>query len=101
MIQRLLPFATLIVLFVILLFDQNFRSETNLFLYQSIEFTAPPLLEGGLRVGYNWGNGKYEAAIFGRNITNQVRVTGAIDFNNLTGFINDPRTYGVQFKMSL
>ena len=31
MIQRLLPFATLIVLFVILLFDQNFRSETNLF----------------------------------------------------------------------
>jgi iron complex outermembrane receptor protein len=30
-----------------------------------------------------------------------VRVTGGIDFNNLTGFINDPRTYGVQFKMSL
>ena len=33
-----------------------------------------------------------------KNLTNQVRVTGAIDFNNLTGFINDPRTYGVQFK---
>nr|WP_295773309.1 TonB-dependent receptor [Rhodoferax sp.] len=81
--------------------DWAYRSETNLFLYQSAEFTAPPLLEGGLRLGYNWGNGKYEAAIFGRNITNQVRVTGAIDFNNLTGFINDPRTYGVQFKMSL
>jgi iron complex outermembrane receptor protein len=81
--------------------DWAYRSETNLFLYQSAEFTAPPLLEGGLRLGYNWGNGKYEAAIFGRNITNQVRVTGAIDFNNLTGFINDPRTYGVQFKMTL
>ena len=81
--------------------DWAYRSETNLFLYQSVEFTAPPLLEGGLRLGYNWGNGKYEAAIFGRNITNQVRVTGAIDFNNLTGFINDPRTYGVQFKMML
>ncbi len=78
--------------------DWAYRSETNLFLYKSVEFTAPPLLEGGLRLGYNWGNGKYEAAIFGRNITNQVRVTGAIDFNNLTGFINDPRTYGVQFK---
>ena len=38
------------------------------------------------------------AAIFGRNITNQVKVTGAIDFNNRTGFINDPRTWGVQFK---
>jgi iron complex outermembrane receptor protein len=33
-----------------------------------------------------------------RNITNQIRVTGAIDFNNRTGFINDPRTFGVQFK---
>ncbi len=81
--------------------DWAYRGETNIFLYQSKEFTAPPLLEGGLRLGYNWGNGKYEAAIFGRNITNQVRVTGAIDFNNLTGFINDPRTYGVQFKMTM
>ncbi len=80
--------------------DWAYRSETNLFLYRSVEFTAPALLEGGLRVGYNWNNGKYEAAVFARNITNQVRVTGAIDFNNLTGFINDPRTYGVQFKAS-
>ncbi len=78
--------------------DWAYRSEVNFFLYKSVEFTGAPLLEGGLRLGYNWGNGKYEAAIFGRNITNQVRVTGAIDFNNLTGFINDPRTYGVQFK---
>ena len=78
--------------------DWAYRSETSLFLYKSVEFTAPPLLEGGLRVGYSWDNGKYEAAVFARNITNQVRVTGAIDFNNLTGFINDPRTYGVQFK---
>jgi len=78
--------------------DWAYRSETNFFLYRSAEFTGKDLLEGGLRVGYNWGNGKYEAAIFGRNITNQVRVTGGIDFNNLTGFINDPRTFGVQFK---
>jgi hypothetical protein len=25
-------------------------------------------------------------------------ITGAIDFNNLTGFTNEPRTWGVQFK---
>nr|WP_315490337.1 TonB-dependent receptor [uncultured Rhodoferax sp.] len=81
--------------------DWAYRSETSFFLYKSAEFTGPALLEGGLRLGYNWGNGKYEAAIFGRNITNQVRVTGGIDFNNLTGFINDPRTYGVQFKMTM
>jgi iron complex outermembrane receptor protein len=39
-------------------------------------------------------------AAFGRNITNQIRIVGGIDFNNLTGFINEPRTWGVQFKAS-
>jgi len=29
---------------------------------------------------------------------NQIRVVGGIDFNNLTGFVNEPRTWGVQFK---
>jgi len=78
--------------------DWAYRSKVNFFLYDSIEFTGKPLTEGGLRLGYTWGNGKYDAAIYGRNITNQIRVTGAIDFNNLTGFINEPRLIGVQFK---
>lgn len=78
--------------------DWAYRSKVNFFLYEATEFTGKALTEGGLRVGYVWGNGKYEAAGFVRNLTNQIRVTGAIDFNNLTGFINDPRTYGVQFK---
>lgn len=78
--------------------DWSYRSQVNFFLYDSIEFTGKPLVEGGLRVGYVWGDGKYEAALFGRNITNQLRVTGAIDFNNLTGFINEPRMWGAQFK---
>ena len=78
--------------------DWSYRSKVNFFLYESTEFTGKSLLLGGLRVGYNWGNGKYEAAVFGRNITNQVKVTGAIDFNNLTGFINEPRFWGAQFK---
>jgi iron complex outermembrane receptor protein len=78
--------------------DWSYRSEVNFFLYRSVEFTGKALLEGGLRVGYTWDNSKYELALFGRNITNQIRITGGIDFNNLTGFINDPRTYGVQFK---
>lgn len=78
--------------------DWAYRSKVNFFLYESVEFTGKALLEGGLRAGYIWSNGKYEAAAFVRNLTNQKRVTGAIDFNNLTGFINDPRTYGVQFK---
>ena len=80
--------------------DWAYRSKVNFFLYEATEYTGKALLEGGLRIGYNWNNGKYEAAIFGRNITNQIRVVGGIDFNNLTGFINDPRTFGVQLKAS-
>jgi iron complex outermembrane receptor protein len=78
--------------------DWAYRSKVNFFLYESAEFTGKALTTGGLRLGYNWANGKYEAALYARNITNQIRVTGGIDFNNLTGFINEPRTFGAQFK---
>jgi iron complex outermembrane recepter protein len=78
--------------------DWVYRSKINFFLYESREFTGKALTEGGIRVGYLWGNGKYEAALFGRNITNQIRIVGGIDFNNLTGFINEPRTWGAQFR---
>jgi iron complex outermembrane receptor protein len=78
--------------------DWSYRSKINFFLYEAAEFTGKPLTEGGLRLGYIWANGKYEVAAFGRNITDTRRITGAIDFNNLTGFINEPRTLGVQFK---
>jgi iron complex outermembrane receptor protein len=78
--------------------DWSYRSKINFFLYEAAEFTGKPLTEGGLRVGYNWAGGKYEVAAFGRNILDQRRITGAIDFNNLTGFTNEPRVWGVQFK---
>ena len=78
--------------------DWVYRSKVNFFLYESVEFTGKAYTEGGLRVGYVWPDGKYELAVFGRNITNKVVATGGVDFNNLTGFINDPRTFGVQFK---
>lgn len=80
--------------------DWSYRSKVNFFLYEAVEFTGAPLTEGGLRVGYNWAGGKYEVAAFARNITDQRRITGAIDFNNLTGFVNEPRQFGVQFKGS-
>jgi iron complex outermembrane receptor protein len=78
--------------------DWSYRTKINFFLYEATEFSGKPLTEGGLRVGYNWAGGKYEVAAFGRNILDQRRITGAIDFNNLTGFTNEPRTWGVQFK---
>ena len=78
--------------------DWSYRSTINLFLYEALEYSAKPLTEGGLRVGYTWQSGKYEVAAYGRNITNTQRITGAIDFNNRTGFLNEPRIWGVQFK---
>jgi len=78
--------------------DWKYRSKINFFLYESVEFTGKALTEGGLRAGYLWGGGKYEAAAFVRNVTNQIRIVGGIDFNNLTGFINEPRTFGASFK---
>lgn len=78
--------------------DWAYRSEVNFFLYESKEFTGKPLTEGGLRVGYAWDYGNYDVALYGRNITNQIRAVGGIDFNNLTGFINEPRLWGVEFK---
>ena len=80
--------------------DWVYRSAVNFFLNESPEFRGKALLEGGLRLGYTWGSGKYEAAVFGRNITNQVRVVGGIDVNNRVGFINGPRTFGAQLKMT-
>jgi iron complex outermembrane receptor protein len=80
--------------------DWAYRSEVNFFLYESAVFRGDPLLEGGVRVGYSWGLGQYEVAAYGRNILNEIEAVGGIDFNNRTGFINEPRTWGVEFKAS-
>ncbi|MHA6205938.1 TonB-dependent receptor [Dyella soli] len=81
--------------------DWNYRSQVNFFLYQSEEFRSKPVLEGGLRLGYNWAYGKHEVALYARNLTNKQYITGAIDFNNRTAFVNDPRIIGVEFRTDL
>jgi iron complex outermembrane receptor protein len=78
--------------------DWAYRSKINFFLYDSVEYSDDRSLEGGLRIGYAKAGGQWEAAIFGRNITNDKSLEGGIDFNNLTGFVNDPRTMGVEIK---
>ncbi|MRW91561.1 TonB-dependent receptor [Duganella sp. FT80W] len=80
--------------------DWTYRSSYNFFLYEAPEYKAKPLTEGGVRLGYKWGDGKYEVAAFGRNITDKQVIIGAIDFDNLTGMLNEPRTWGASFKMS-
>jgi len=78
--------------------DWAYRSKINFFLYESIEFSSDNLIEGGVRLGYRAAGGRWEAAVFSRNITDDRSLEGGIDFNNLTGFINDPRLVGVEVK---
>ncbi|WP_428333868.1 TonB-dependent receptor [Novosphingobium sp.] len=73
--------------------DWAYRSSINYFLYTAKEFTGRSLTEGGIKVSYTTPTG-LEFALFGRNILNQIRSISAIDFNNLTGMINDPRIWG-------
>ncbi|MDR7116549.1 TonB-dependent receptor [Caulobacter sp. BE254] len=71
---------------------------TNIFLYQSKEFYSKGDFEGGLKLGYAKRDGAYEIAAFARNITNEVNLRGGIDFNNLTGFVNEPRIVGISIS---
>ncbi|MBI1398867.1 TonB-dependent receptor [Hyphomonas sp.] len=77
--------------------DWAYKGETNFFLYDSVEFGQEGYWEGGLKFGYKSDRG-YDASIFVRNILDEEALEGAIDFNNLTGFVNEPRTYGVQLR---
>ncbi|MGH6745433.1 TonB-dependent receptor [Novosphingobium sp.] len=78
--------------------DWAYRSSVNLFLYDSVEFTGKASLEGGLRAGWRDNAMGIEVAAFARNITNQIRIVGAIDFNNLTSMVNEPRIIGGEVK---
>ena len=75
--------------------DWKMQGYTNFFLYQSKEFYSKGDFEGGLKLGYANKAGGWEVAAFARNITNEHNIRGAIDFDNLTAFVNDPRVVGV------
>ncbi len=77
--------------------DWAYKGDTNFFLYESVEYQQEGYWEGGLRLGYKSDKG-YEAALFARNILDEDALTGGIDFNNLTGFVNEPRIVGVQLS---
>jgi iron complex outermembrane receptor protein len=78
--------------------DWSFQGKTNFFIYEAEEFQSDGNFEGGARIGYSANGGKWEVALFGRNITDEENVKGAIDFNNLTGFDNEPRIIGASFR---
>ena len=78
--------------------DWSYQGDTQLFLYDAAEFVTDGQFEGGVRLGWRLRDGSYEVALFGRNITDEENVQGAIDFNNLTGFTNEPRIWGLSLS---
>ena len=81
---------------VFFLTDWAYQSEARFTLYESVEF-RDDMVEGGLRIGYAHNDGQYEVALYGRNITDDESLIGQIDFNNITGFVNMPRLFGIEF----
>jgi iron complex outermembrane receptor protein len=79
--------------------DFNMQGKTNYVLYRTIEYTANGNFELGGKIGYAFG--RYEAAFFVRNLTNEKNLVNVIDTNNYrAGIYNDPRTFGIQLSGS-
>ena len=76
--------------------DWAWYGEINMPLYESIEFQTDNQQDTGIRVGYRNNASGWEIAAFGRNITDEDNVIGFIDFSNNTGFVNEPRVWGVE-----
>jgi iron complex outermembrane receptor protein len=74
--------------------DWVYRSEYSFFLYNSQEFRGDSLFEGGVNIGYSTDT--FDIGFYARNITDELQLIAAIDFNNLEGIINEPRTYGAE-----
>lgn len=76
--------------------DWAYRSRVQFFLYDSVEYSDDWLLEGGLRFACQLPDGNTEVVLIGRNILDDTSPTGGIDFNNLTGYVNEPRFWSLE-----
>ena len=76
--------------------DLNMQGYTNFVLYKTREFYADGNLELGLKAGYTTADGRYELALFARNITDEKNLKGVIENYNAAVF-NEPRIVGVSF----
>ncbi|ESQ76946.1 TonB-dependent receptor [Asticcacaulis sp. YBE204] len=77
--------------------DYAYRSTVNFFLYEAVEFKGKAFGQLGLRGGYVTSGGM-EIAAYVRNLSDEIVAESAIDFNNLTGMVSEPRTYGISLK---
>ncbi|MDB5679983.1 TonB-dependent receptor [Sphingomonas bacterium] len=79
--------------------DFNMQGKTNFVLYRTVEYNADGNYELGGKIGYAFG--KYELAVFARNLTNRKNLIGVIDTSNYrAGIYNDPRVFGVMLSGS-
>lgn len=76
--------------------DWAYRSRVRFFLYESVEFADDSLLQGGIRLACLLPYADIEVALIGRNILNDTSPTGGIDFNNLTGYVNEPGFWSLE-----
>lgn len=76
--------------------DWAYRSRVRFFLYDSVEYADDWLLVGGVRLACLLPQANVEVALIGRNILNDTSPTGGIDFNNLTGYVNEPRFWSLE-----
>ena len=76
--------------------DWAWYGDINMPLYEAVEFKTDNQYEGGLRIGYKNYDSGWDIAAFGRNITNEDNTLGFIDFSNNSGFVNEPRIWGIE-----
>jgi iron complex outermembrane receptor protein len=80
--------------------DYVYQSDMQFLLYDTVEFNSDGTFELGVRAGFAAASGRWDVAVFGRNITDEENLKGVIDFNNNTGFVNDRRIWGVSFNVN-
>lgn len=76
--------------------DWVYYGEIQMALYYTPEFQTDNQFEGGLKIGYRNLEKNWEVGLFGRNITDEDNVKGFVDFSNNTGFVNEPRIWGIE-----
>jgi len=78
--------------------DWWWQGYTNFFLYKSKEFHTNGNYEGGAKLGYVFPDKHFQIAVYARNLTNKPNLQGAIDFDDNTGFVSDPRVIGIELS---
>ena len=78
--------------------DWKIKGKTQDFLYESKEYIFGTQFEGGLRAGYRNNTYNFEVGFFATNITDEDNPIGGIDFANNTGYVNEPRIWGGEFR---